>query len=80
MADTNKTRQLTRDLHDTRETLDQVRKLLDDLIDACRSPAIDTLTARPGVHTALAKLAAQATNLSTTLRHGNGGEAKDGQP
>lgn len=79
MIDTDKTRQLTRDLHDTRETLDQVRRLLDDLIAACRSPAIDTLIVKPAVHTALAKLAAQTTNLSAALRHTDERE-EDRQP
>ena len=68
MSDTDKTRQLARELHDTRETIDQVRKLLDDLIAACQSPAIDTLTVKPGVHIILTKLATQVTTLDGSLR------------
>jgi hypothetical protein len=68
VSDTDKTRQLARELHDTRETIDQVRKLLDDLIAACQSPAIDTLTVKPGVHIILTKLATQVTTLDGSLR------------
>ena len=76
MAEHNMTGQLTRDLHDTRETIDQVRRMLDDLIAAGRSPAIDTLTVSPGVHTALAKLAAQATYLNDILRQHHADQAE----
>jgi hypothetical protein len=68
VSDTDKTRQLARELHDTRETIDQVRKLLDDLIAACQSPAIDTLTVKPGIHIILTKLATQVTTLDGSLR------------
>lgn len=68
MSDIDKTRQLARELHDTRETIDQVRKLLDDLLAACQSPAIDTLTVKPGVHVILTRLATQVAMLAGSLR------------
>lgn len=68
VSEIEKTRRLARELHDTRETIDAVRRLLDDLIAACQSPAIGTLTVKPGVHTALAKLSAQSAALDTSLR------------
>ncbi len=68
MAETERTRQLARNLHDTRETIDQVRRLLNDLIISCHSPAIDSLTVKPTVLTALDDLSNQAAALSKALR------------